>query len=83
MTEPHHGVSERVADAARHVVEALDRDMASLATPTPAEAIAETAADAAGASDAELEAALPEALPVDISIEHVTEPTPDEGEASL
>jgi hypothetical protein len=83
VTEPHHGVGERVADAARHVAEALDRDFASLATPTPAEAIAETAADAAGASDAELAATPPDALPVDIPVEHIREPNPDEGEARI
>lgn len=49
MSEKQHGLGERVADAARHVVEALEQDVESLALTTPAEAIAEAAAAARAA----------------------------------
>ena len=59
MTHPEHGLGDRVADAARHVVEALERDVENLASPTPVEAIAETAAAAQGADADELAAEAP------------------------
>jgi hypothetical protein len=65
VTHPDHGLGERVAEAARHVVEALERDVESLATPTPAEAIAETAAVAQGADADELATQSPAAVPVE------------------
>ena len=82
MTHPDHGLGERVADAARHVVEALERDVESLATPTPAEAIAETAAMAQGADADELAAQPPAAVPVDLPVEPLTDadPKPDESD---
>jgi hypothetical protein len=73
VTHPDHGLGERVADAARHVVEALERDVESLATPTPAEAIAETAAVAHGANPDELAAQSPAAVPVDLPVEPMTD----------
>lgn len=73
MTHPEHRLGERVADAARHVVEALEHEMESLATPTPAEAIAETAAVANGANPEDLEAQPPAAVPVDLPVEPLTE----------
>lgn len=80
MTEPQHCFGERVADAARHVFETLEQDVESLATPTPAEAIAKTAAVAHGADAEDLAEQLPAALPVDIPVEPLTEAdqTPDE-----
>ena len=82
MTHPDHSLGERVVDAARHVVEALERDVESLATPTPAEAIAETAAVADGADPDELAAEPPAAVPVDLPVERITEadPRPDESD---
>jgi hypothetical protein len=75
-----HRVGERVAQAARHVAEALEQDVESLATPTPAEAIAKTAAVARGADEEDLAKQDPPALPVDIPVEPLTEAdlTPDE-----
>lgn len=73
MTHPEHGLGERVADMARHVVEALEHDVESLATPTPAEAIAETAAVAQGANTDDLAAQPPAAFPVDLPVERITE----------
>jgi hypothetical protein len=64
VTHPEHGLGDRVADAARHVVEALERDVETLATPTPVEAIAETAAAAQGADVDELAAEAPGTVPV-------------------
>jgi hypothetical protein len=80
VTEPQHRLGERVADAARHVFEALEQDVESLATPTPAEAIAKTAAMAHGADTEDLAEQPPAALPVDIPVEPLTEAdhTPDE-----
>jgi hypothetical protein len=73
MTHPDHGFGERVADAARHMFESLERDAEMLAMPTPAEAIVETAAAADGADPKELAAQQPAAIPVDLPIEHMTD----------
>jgi hypothetical protein len=83
VTHSEHRLGERVADAARHVVEALEQDVESLATPTPAEAIAKTAAVAHGADPEELAEQMPPAIPVDIPVEPLTEAdnTPDEPSA--
>jgi hypothetical protein len=82
VTHPEQGIGERVADAARHVFEALERDVESLAMATPAEAIAETAAEADGADTEELAAQLPAALPVDLPIEPMTDADFDAREQS-
>lgn len=79
MTQPHHGLGERVADAARHVIEALERDVESLATPTPAEAIAETAATADGATAQQLADQPPAAMPVPTGVEPMTAADLDPG----
>jgi hypothetical protein len=81
VTHPEQGLGDRIASTARHVFETLERDVESLARPTPAEAIAETAAEADGATTAELEAQQPAALPVDLPIEHMTKADFDAGEA--
>lgn len=73
MTHPEQSLGERVAGVARHVVEAVEREVETLATPTPAEAIAETAAVAQGADADELAAQPPAAVPVDLPVEPLTE----------
>jgi hypothetical protein len=83
MSDAEHPLGERVAEAARHIVQALEQDVELLATPTPAEAIAKTAAVARGANAEDLAAQDPPALPVDIPVEPLTEAdrTPDEPSA--
>lgn len=73
MSDSGHPLGERIADAARHVVKALEEDVELLATPTPAEAIAKTAAVARGANSQDLAEQDPPALPVDIPVEPLTE----------
>ena len=66
MTHPEQGLGDRIASTARHVFETLERDVESLARPTPAEAIAETAAEADRAAPTQRQAradAQPDKLP--------------------
>jgi hypothetical protein len=79
MTQPHQGLGERVADAARHVIDALERDVESLAILTPAESIAETTAAADGATPQELADQPPAAVRVANRVEPMTAADLDAG----